>query len=375
MTLPLLPPGISTRMVPGVNGLDMHVLEAGDPANPAVLLLHGFPELAFSWRKIMRPLADAGYHVIAPDQRGYGRTTGWSGEYDTDLAPFRLYNLARDALALLHVLGHREAAAVVGHDFGAPVAATCALIRPDRFLRVALLSAPFTGPPALPFCHGAQEAGPDPVHAALAGLKPPRKHYQWYYSTRDANPDMWHAPQGLHAFLRAYFHMKSADWPGNTPSPLRDWSAGELARLPEYYVMPLAASMPAVVAPHMPAAEAVARCGWLPEDELAVYAAEYQRTGFGGALHWYRCRTGRENADLDLFSGRSIDVPSMFIAGASDWGTYQVPGALERMRAHACTRMAGCHLIEGAGHWVQQEKPDAVATLLLQLLSDAGGTA
>ena len=368
-----LPPGIAARRVPGVNGLDMHVLEAGEAGRPALLLLHGFPELAYSWRKIMLPLAAAGYHVIAPDQRGYGRTTGWDAAYDADLRPFRLLNLARDALALASALGHRSLAGVVGHDFGASVAAVCALARPDVFRSVALMSAPFTGPPALPFGEGARPAAPDPIHAALARLDPPRKHYQRYYSTRAANEDMWRAPQGIHAFLRAYYHHKSADWPGNVPAPLAAWTAEELARMPTYYVMPLADGMAAAVAPHMPSPAAIARCAWLPDDELATYAAEFGRTGFGGGLHWYRCRTEGVNADLDLFSGRTIDVPSVFIAGASDWGIHQVPGALARMQSHACARMAGCHLVPGAGHWVQQERPEQVAALLLAFLAETAG--
>ena len=144
-----LPAGIRARVVPDINGLRMHVLEAGFEAEgrPCVLLLHGFPELAYSWRKVMVPLASAGFHVVAPDQRGYGRTTGWDADYDGDLAPFRLLNLARDALGLVAALGHRAVAAVVGHDFGAPVAAWCALVRPDVFRSVALMSAPFAGPP------------------------------------------------------------------------------------------------------------------------------------------------------------------------------------------------------------------------------------
>jgi len=147
----MLPSGIRARMVEGVNGLDMHVLEAGAPDRPCVLLLHGFPELAFSWRKVMPALAAAGYYAVAPDQRGYGRTTGWARGYNDDLTLFRLLNMVRDALALLDRLGRREAAAVVGHDFGSSVAAYCALIRPDVFRAVALMSAPFAGPPALPF--------------------------------------------------------------------------------------------------------------------------------------------------------------------------------------------------------------------------------
>ena len=107
---------------------------------------------------------------------------------------------------------------------------------------------------------------------------------------------------------------------------------------------------------------------WLTDAELAVYAAEFERTGFGGSLHWYRCRTEGVNADLDLFSGQTIDIPSVFIAGSRDWGIQQVPGALERMQHGACTRMTRVHLLDGAGHWVQQEQPEAVVTALLDHL-------
>src|SRR5215210_2943379 len=115
-----LPSGIRSRFVDGVNGLRMHVLEAGfeEQDRPCVLLLHGFPELAYSWRKVMLPLADAGLHVIAPDQRGYGRTTGWDVRYDGDVGSFSLLSIVRDALALVFALGRRSVAAVVGHDFG-----------------------------------------------------------------------------------------------------------------------------------------------------------------------------------------------------------------------------------------------------------------
>src|ERR1700730_4589893 len=142
-----LPSGIRSRFVDGINGLRMHVLEAGHETKgrPCVLLLHGFPELAFSWRKVMPQLAAAGYHVIAPDQRGYGRTTGWDANYDGDLASFRLLNLVRDARGLASGLGYRSVDAVVGRVFGGGVAAWCALVRPDVFRSVALMSAPFAG--------------------------------------------------------------------------------------------------------------------------------------------------------------------------------------------------------------------------------------
>ena len=370
-----LPPGIRSRMVEGINGLTVHLLEAGfETANrPCVLLLHGFPELAYSWRKVMPALAAAGYHVIAPDQRGYGRTTGWDDRYDGDLASFRMLNLVRDALGLVAALGYR-AVDVVGHDFGAPVAAWCALLRPDVFRSVVLMSSPFAGPPALPFATAtaappAAAPGFSAVLAALAALPRPRKHYQWYYSTREANTDMVYAPQGLHAFLRAYYHIKSADWAQNHPHPLAGLSADEMARLPTYYVMDLAHDMAETVAGDMPSAAAIAACTWLPDAELEVYSGEYARTGFQGGLQWYRCRTvGHFDAELQVFSGRSIDVPSMFIAGKSDWGTYQKPGDFEAMQGRACSRMTGCHLIEGAGHWVQQEQPVRVGELLLGFL-------
>ena len=185
---------------------------------------------------------------------------------------------------------------------------------------------------------------------------------------------MMDCPQGLHAFLRAYYHHKSADWPENRPFTLKAWSAGELAQLPTYYVMDLDRTMPETVAPHMPSAEAIAACRWLPEEELAVYAAEYRRTGFQGGLNWYRLRTvGRYNADLELYSGRGIEVPAIFVAGASDWGAYQTPGALERMQGTGCRDLRGLHLVPGAGHWVQQEQPEATVRLLLDFLKQTGG--
>ncbi len=384
-----LPDGIRSRFVDNGNGLRMHVLEAGfeEPGRPCALLLHGFPELAYSWRKVLLPLAAAGYHVVAPDQRGYGATLGWQATYDGDLHPFRFLNLAQDALGLVNALGHRSVAAVIGHDFGAPLAGCCALVRPDVFRAVVMMSAPFAGPPALPFATAgrgnappdaeptptATQAPADPVHAALAALQPPRKHYQWYYSTREADADMRHCPQGLHAFLRAYFHVKSADWPHNRPYPLQAWRADELARLPTYYVMERDQDMAQTVAPHLPTPPQIAACAWLPEAELAVYSREYGRTGFQGGLQWYRCVTGGLNAaDLGLFSGRTIDVPACFIAGDSDWGTHQRPGDLERMRDETCTRYQGTHLVPGAGHWVQQEQPEVVAALLVDFLGAQG---
>jgi pimeloyl-ACP methyl ester carboxylesterase len=376
-----IPAGIRSRQIANVNGMTVHILEAGyeTPGRPAVLLLHGFPELAYSWRKVMPSLAAAGYYVIAPDQRGYGRTTGWDDSYDADGDPFRILNMVRDAIGLVYALGHRSVAMVVGHDAGAPVAAWSALIRPDIFRSLTIMSSPFEGAPSVPFdtANGAPLPRPaltdDELDTQLAKLNPPRKYYQNYQRTRGANDDMLHAPQGLHAFFRAYYFYKSADYNGNHPHPLKARTAEEMAQIPTYYVMEKEKGMAETVAPFMPSADYIANCKWLTEAEVDVYATEYARTGFTGALQGYRVRRGsdpRSLAEMQTFSGRTIDVPSQYIDGKSDWGSYQTPGAIDKMRSSACTRMVGFHFLDGAGHWVQQEQPEPVSALLVQFLRD-----
>ncbi|MFN7932908.1 MAG: alpha/beta fold hydrolase [Bryobacteraceae bacterium] len=354
--------GIRSRVVRDVNGAALHVLEAGydrGARRPAVMLLHGFPELAYSWRKVLPALAAAGFHAIAPDLRGYGRSSGAGVGFDDDLRPFRTFNEVKDVVSLVSALGY-EKAAVVGHDFGSPLAAWCAVMHPEIFTRVVLMSAPYGG-----------AGGGDRVYEELGTLQPPRKHYQKYFATREANENMWHAKQGLRAFLRAYYHMKSADWKQNKPFALGSWSAAELAKLPRYYVMDRDLGMAETVATEMPSAGEIARCQWLTEYELGVYASEYGRTGFQGGLNRYRVRWVPElNAEMRKFAGRTIDIPAMFIAGASDWGIHQRPGALEAMEKTACTKFRGMHLVAGAGHWVQQEQPDAVNRLLVSFLRD-----
>jgi pimeloyl-ACP methyl ester carboxylesterase len=376
----VLPPGIRSRFVDNINGLRMHVLEAGFEGTnrPGVVLLHGFPELAYSWRKVMLPIAAAGFHVFAPDVRGYGRTSGTDVRYDDDLAPFRTLNQVRDILGLVSAFGHRSVAAAIGHDQGSPLAGWCAVVRPDVFRSVVMMSAPFGGAPALPFNTAdtptphAVSAPADTIYDELAALKPPRKHYQRYYQTREANDNMWHAPQGVHAFMRAYYHMKSADWKDNRPAPLAARTATEWAKVPRYYVMDFDKGMAETVAPEMPSAAAIAACKWLPDDELKVYSTEYGRTGFQGGLEGYRVGSvARFTSELQLFSGRTIDQPSLFIGGKSDWGVYQNPGALERLQKTVCTKMLGTHLVDGAGHWVQQEQPGAVNRLLVEFLRKA----
>ncbi|KFX93082.1 hypothetical protein V490_05015 [Pseudogymnoascus sp. VKM F-3557] len=375
-----LPDGISERYVP-TDDLTFHTLEAGYsacPVKPLILLLHGFPELAYSYRKIIPALAAAGYYVVAYDQRGYGRTTGWDTRpySDVDLTSYTGTRIVTDALRLVSAIGYREVACVVGHDFGAVGASLCALIRPDIFKSTVLMSHPFKGVPAFPFDTFRNPASPSPakedIQVSLAELNPPRKPYKWYYSTEPACQEMTNPAAGLHSFLRGYFHLKSADWAGNAPHPLSAWSASELSKLPNYYVMPLHSSMSETVAQDMaledPAAvEAKAR-RWLPDSDLAVYAAEFARNSFQGGLNYYRVATNPAyQADTAVFAGKKIEVPCLFVSGAQDWGTYQTPGAVEGM-GEACSDFLGVKIVEGAGHWVMQERPDEVIALILEFL-------
>jgi pimeloyl-ACP methyl ester carboxylesterase len=132
--------------------------------------------------------------------------------------------------------------------------------------------------------------------------------------------------------------------------------------------MDLGKGMAETVAEQMPSTDEIARCKWLSNEELAVYAAEFQRTGFQGGLQWYRCSGGKYTAELEMFSGRTIDVPACFIAGKSDWGVYQNPGAFEKMQTIACTQWRETILVDGAGHWVQQEQAEEVSRLLLRFI-------
>ncbi|KAK7044857.1 bifunctional epoxide hydrolase 2 [Favolaschia claudopus] len=373
---PGLSPGIQSRIVT-INDLEMHILKASPPNSsatsaPLIVLLHGFPELAYSWRKVLVPLSEAGYHVVAPDQRGYGRTKSIHAEYpikfEDDLTPFRMTNLVKDVVALVYTLGYQSAAAVVGHDFGASVAAFCALIRPDVFRSVVLMSSPFPGPPKLPANH-ASGTQVKQIEAAFAKLDPPRKHYTLYYSTPEANRDMMNAPDGLRAFLRDYYHAKSGDSEHNAPHSLKAPEAAVMAELPHYYVMRLDETMPQSVRGSRPLKQIVEGNLWLTEEELDVYVAEYTRTGFQGGLNMYRMATNPAlSSDRELFYGMKIVVPAMFVAGKKDWGTYQLPGVVDVMREQACENMKDFVLIDRVGHWVQQEQSGEVVKQILRFL-------
>jgi pimeloyl-ACP methyl ester carboxylesterase len=369
-----LPLGVRSRRVDTNNDVVLHVLEAGfeTPGKPCVVLLHGFPELAYTWRNQLLPLAAAGFHVIAPDLRGYGKSTSTSVAFEDPVLPYSMLNRVGDVLGLARALGYERVAAVVGHDWGGPTAQWCARLRPDVFLSVVSVSTPFLGNSALPLGtadnHGSRPPETD-IEKELAALPRPRKHYAWYYATQGANEDMWHAPQGVHDLLREYYHYKSADWKGNRPFPLKGWTAPELAKMPTYYIMDLEKGVAATMAEHKPSPAQVADCKWMTEADLQVYAQEFQRTGFQGGLNYYRIDGVFSPASgLDAYSGKTIDVPACYIGGSSEWAVYQSPGSFERMNT-ACTRLEGIHLVHGGGHSIVEEQPEAVNRLLIEFLT------
>ncbi|KAI1121738.1 Alpha/Beta hydrolase protein [Nemania abortiva] len=353
-------------------GLTWHVLKAGDAGNPLVLFCHGYPELAYSWRKVLPQIAKAGYYCVAMDQRGYGRTTGWSQQsyHEVDLSDYVFTNLVRDLVCLVYGLGYTEVFSIIGHDFGGVSSAMAALIRPDIFKSAIQMAHPHHPVPTPRLGNETAKAKVD-IQAELAKLSPPRKHYKWYNSTPEAAPEWDNPPQGLHKFLRGYFHLKSANWTKNKPHQLKEWSAESIAVMPEYYIMQKDLSMPETVMHNMDGEDYSETEKWLPQDELQVYCDEWKRTGFQGGLSWYRAQTAttpQSARDMLLYAGRKIEVPCAYIGGKQDWANYQQPGAIESYR-DARSVKSGCFrgvtLVEGAGHWMQQEQPEAVTEAIL----------
>lgn len=366
-------------------GLIFHVLSAGVPSEKKdnlILITHGFPEIAFSWRKIIPELAKAGYCVIAPDQRGYGRTTGWDTRsfHEVDLNQFTTTNLVRDLVCLVYAVGFTQVHCHIGHDFGAVASSMAPLMRPDIFQSCIQMSHPHHAPPTPQFDVGMSSTPPSEpgkgapsgvdIQAELAKLDPPRKHYKWYNSTAPAAPAWDNPSQGLHAFLRGYFHLKSADWAPNDPRPLKEWSGKALEPMPHYYIMPKDMNMPEAVAHDMKGEDDSLTTSWLSDEALAVYVSEWKRTGFQGGLNWYRAQTSTgpiQKRDMLLFAGRKIEVPVAFISGEKDWGNYQQPGALDGYKK-SCTDFRGATFIPHAGHWVQQEQPEKVIEAVMKFL-------
>ncbi len=305
-----------------VNGLRMQVTTAG--SGPLVLLCHGFPELSHSWRHQVAALAAAGCSVAAPDMRGYGGT-----EAPAEIEQYTLLHLVGDMVDLVRVLGQTQAV-VVGHDWGAAVAWHCALLRPDLFRAVAGLSVPYAPPGKVDLITALEKAG---IH----------DFYMQYFQ----------APGVAEAELDAdpAASIRRIHWSGSGDAPARSTfgrlgGGGLLANTSE--------------PPQLP--------GWLSAADLEVYAAAFRASGFRGGLNWYR-NLRRNTALLSPWRGQPIRQPSLFIAGTRD-DVLKFPASQAQIDAYPRTLpgLRGCHLIDGAGHWIQRERADAVNALLIEFL-------
>jgi pimeloyl-ACP methyl ester carboxylesterase len=310
------------------NGIRMHVAEQG--SGPLVLLCHGFPESWYSYRHQLPALAAAGYRAVAPDMRGYGET-----ERPEAVDQYTLLHLVADMVGLLDALGE-QSAVIVGHDWGAPVAWHSALLRPDRFRGVVGLSVPFFG-----------TAGPQ-----RPTLTMPRTDdalfYQLYFQTPElAEAELERDPREA---IRRLLVSLSGDAPRGSRGASFDGMVprqrGLIASLPEAPLLP----------------------EWLSEADLSAYAAQFGRTGFSGPLSWYR-NIDRNWELLAPFRGKTVDVPALYVAGERDL-VVRLPGvdrAIGQLPVRA-PQLRQTVLLEGCGHWTQQERPREVNAALLGFL-------
>jgi pimeloyl-ACP methyl ester carboxylesterase len=306
------------------NGITMHVVEAG--SGPLVLLCHGFPECWYSWRHQLPALAQAGFHVVAPDQRGYGGT-----ECPQAISAYSIFQLVGDMVGLVKGLGASRAV-IAGHDWGAPVAWYSALLRPDIFRGLILLSVPYLPRSAM---------RPSELMRSLAGDK---IFYQEYFQTPGKAESELDADAGKS--IRAVLYSASGD-----AAPNERW---------RYFLERNQRLFDTVVVPEkLPA--------WLDERDIEFYATEFRRTGFRGGLNWYR------NIDYNwemtpFLDGAKPNQPALFIAGDKDPVIEFYRPAYETLE-NTLPNLRKKILLSGAGHWIQQERADEVNQLFVDFLN------
>jgi pimeloyl-ACP methyl ester carboxylesterase len=307
------------------NGIRMHIAEAG--AGPLVLLCHGFPESWYSWRHQLPALAAAGFHAVAPDMRGYGRT-----DRPDAIDQYTLLHLVGDMVGLLDALGVATAV-IAGHDWGAPVAWHAALLRPDRFPAVVGLSVPY---------RPRGQARPTTVMPQTDDAV----FYQLYFQTPGvAEAELEH---DVRASIQGLLIRVSGDAPPSTPA------FGMVPRVGGLHLAPLPqfATLPA----------------WLTRADTEYYVGEFVRTGFRGGLNWYR-NIDRNWELLAPFAGAKVGVPALYVAGDRDL-VLGFPGVRELVAnlTSFVPQLRQTIIVPGCGHWTQQEQPDAVNAAMLDFL-------
>lgn len=309
-----------------LDDVTIHAVEQGE--GPVVLLVHGYPETSYSWRHQLLVLAEAGYKAVAIDVRGYGRSSRPEAIED-----YRMVRHVADNVRLAEALGVEDVV-IVGHDWGAPISWCSALLRPDLFSALALLSVPYAPPSVQP---------PTKVFAELFGDD---AEFYMNYFQEPGRADA-EAEEDVRGWITGFYYGGAA---GAPPEATRFAVVPKGARMKDLLVQP-EGEMP-----------------WLPAEDLDVYVAEFERTGLTGGLNRYR-NLDRDWADLAAFRGRPITVPTLFIGGDHDgptvWGAQAIARFPETLPA-----LRGSHILEGCGHWIQQEKPDDVNRLLLEFLAE-----
>lgn len=320
-----LPEGAHSTVV-DVSGTRIHCVEAGQ--GPLVLLVHGFPESWYSWRHQLPALAAAGYRAVAIDVRGYGRSSK-----PQPIDEYRMVRLVADNVGLVAALGESQAV-IVGHDWGAPIAWTSTLLRPDVFRAVAGLSVPFSPP------------GPVRPLQAMRQMGGDEEFYVEYF--QEPGRAEAEIEADVRGWLRGFLFTASGDAPPPDPA------VGTVATL----------------APGGQMRDRFADSGvlpaWLTDHDLDFYAGEFERSGFRGGLNRYR-NVDRDWHDLAAWRGATIDVPSLFIGGDRDGPTVWGAPAI----AAFDQTLPGLHrslILEGCGHWTQQERPAEVNAALIDFL-------
>ncbi|WP_236978567.1 MULTISPECIES: alpha/beta fold hydrolase [Mycobacterium] len=315
--------GSSTERLVDTNGVRLRVTEAGDPGAPVVVLCHGFPELAYSWRHQIPALADAGYRVLAPDQRGYGGSSR-----PEPIEAYDIHQLTGDIVGLLDDVG-ADRAVWVGHDWGAAVVWNAPLLHPDRVAAVAALSVPVTPRPKV------------------------------------APTTAWRRMFGDNFFYILYFQqpgVADAELNGDPARTMRRMMGGLRLSEDQTAALRMVAAGPEGFIDRLPEPDGLP--DWITEAELGHYISEFTRTGFTGGLNWYR-NFDRNWETTPELAGATIPVPCLFIGGTAD------PVLSFTRTDRAAAAITGPYrevMIDGAGHWIQQERPEEVNTTLLEFL-------